>query len=119
MTLIRFENIEKWYSILAWADQGIIIYNLLLFLLTKRPLNKLYPGHEFPWFWTGAVRDENSSVWYWAETGAPLTDIFWGYTYPGMESDSVKAAIAFSNRWDGMGDFHFNERYYSWGIMCQ
>jgi len=35
MTLIRFENIEKWYSILAWADQGIIIYNLLLFFVNK------------------------------------------------------------------------------------
>jgi len=74
-------------------------------------------GH-LKWLWSGGVRDEGSSAWYWEQSGVEITEFFWGFTYPQMEQNPAKAAIAFNVYAAGWGDFPFDTPY-RFGMFCQ
>jgi len=67
------------------------------------------------------VRDENSTVWYWEQTGVEIAeDEFHWSPYAGdMDDLPEKASIAFNyGNWDGMKDQPY-EGIGRWALMCQ
>jgi hypothetical protein len=57
------------------------------------------------WFWTSAIRDENSTVWYWETTGAELKWFDWGQPgYPSMDENLVRSCISFLGDLEGFAD---------------
>jgi len=58
-------------------------------------LSFLKTGFADEWFWTGALKDANSTRWYWEPTGNDITEFFWGPLEPNLEDDLTRVCIDF------------------------
>jgi len=67
--------------------------------------------------WSGALRDEGSATWYWEETGAEITEFYWGSGQPTMNEDLVRSCISFNFYFGGMDDDNCDE--YFLDVMCE
>jgi len=71
-------------------------------------------------FWTGALKDANSTRWYWEPTGEDITYFYWAYRQPSLENNSGKACIDFITHYDvaGWSDEECNVPY-AMSIFCE
>jgi len=74
--------------------------------------------YDWNWFWTGALRDEGSTAWYWEETGAEITEFYWGFGQPSMDQDLVRSCIDFSFTSGGWDDDSC-ESFLLLDVMCE
>lgn len=60
-------------------------------------MNKAEPFSDKD-FWSGALRDENSTEWYWETSGNSTqdSDFHWGIEEPTMENSTGCLGIVFS-----------------------
>jgi hypothetical protein len=73
-------------------------------------------NHNF--FWTEALKDEDSSEWYWETSGSSLTEFYWGRGQPSMESNvTVRSCINFSNAGGGYDDDDCLD--FALSVLCQ
>jgi hypothetical protein len=116
MTMISFEGDEqKWYSVNRWLYE-----NGMQQLFRKRSNHNLnVKDYVFMYFWTDALRDENSIEWYWETTGNSLTenDFYWGVDQPSMGNSTVRSCISFRYTTGGYDDDDCLD--YVLASMCQ
>jgi len=60
------------------------------------------------WFWTDALRNENSTTWFWETSGAEITEFFWEANEPSLD-DFLKERIC----------INFNPAYFWYDDMCE
>ena len=114
--MISFEGDEqKWYSVNRWLYE-----NGMQQLFRKRSNHNLnVKDYVFMYFWTDALRDENSIEWYWETTGNSLTenDFYWGVDQPSMGNSTVRSCISFRYTTGGYDDDDCLD--YVLASMCQ
>ncbi|XP_059486452.1 lectin subunit alpha-like [Neocloeon triangulifer] len=95
MSLISFQTLKKFEDTVNWLFDY---------------------GYDTYWFWTGALKEVNSSVWIWEPTGEEFTYFQWGWDQPTVNNDSIRTCIDFKV-FSGWDDDDCEQ--YSLGYICE
>jgi hypothetical protein len=72
-------------------------------------------------FYTDAIRDENSTKWYWKTSGNSIQDseFHWGETQPSLENSTELLGIVFSAIGGGGGYKDVGPEEDWFDVICQ
>jgi len=115
MTLVTFETPGKYEIFSKWLAANGKLHNYLPIITFFYEF--LTQDYSVDWFWTGGMKDVNSTRWYWEPTGNEITEFFWRPLQPDVEDISIRTCIDFKIGSGGWDDDDCD--FYVMGKICE